>query len=275
MSVRLILIVLCIAIVAGLWQNVWLVRERRELRHELATMRGEPPLESEEENPPTAREIEKLTRALHEETALLQAAQATIIAAEKATPRVEDEELRSLGYVEQMGREAAEFLPQLVEVATLMKGGQFSKLSEAEQSRLAAKMMAWVNRVSALGDLEEDAPKIARFHATSLRERLHLDDVATEQVRRQAEREFAHLKAQGLARPQRPENDREEWYRRRKLALDEATARIEALIPASQRQPYAVGQSLHFGTGLRTSSQMKADGHGSVSMSLDLPGFDR
>jgi len=254
---------------------VQLFQERRELHHELATLRGAAPPEAGEDDQQAPAEIDKLTRSLREETALLQAAQAAVVAAEKTMPHVEDEELRSLGYVEQMGREAAEFLPQLVEIATRMKGGSFSKLPAEEQSRLGAKVMAWVNRVSALGDLEEDAPKIARFHATSLRERLHLDEATAEQVRRQIEREFAQLKAQGLARPQRPESDREEWYRRRKNALDEATARIEALIPAGHRQPYAVGQSLHLGTGLRTSSKVGEDGHGSVSMSLELPGFDQ
>jgi len=126
-------------------------------------------------------------------------------------------------------------------------------------------------RADPLADLSAE---IARFHASSLQARLRLDGATTEKVREQVEREFQQIKQQGLARPQRPESEQGDWYRRRKQALDEASARIEALIPLDQRQPHAVGQSLYLGTGMRTNSHVGPDGHGSVTMGLDLPGID-
>ena len=93
-------------------------------------------------------------------------------------------------------------------------------------------------------------------------------------MRQQIEREFTQLREKKLTRPQRPDEERDDWYARRKTALNEAMQRIEAQIPATQRQPFAVGQSLHLGTGLRTKSEVGPDGHGSISMGLDLPGLE-
>src|SRR5688572_6318281 len=133
-------------------------------------------------------------------------------------------------------------------------------------------MMGWINRLAMVGDLEANPPEIASFHAATLQTRLQLDQPTTEKVRQQIEREFQQLQSLNLARPRRPEADQEQWYQRRNRALDEATVRVEALIPASQRQPFVVGQSLYLGTGMRTHTQIGGDGHGSITMGLVLPG---
>jgi hypothetical protein len=259
---------------AGLWGNVRLIHERRALRTELATLRGEPlPIDSREEVA-VATEITKLSGDLAEETALFQNAETKLAALQTTVPAVENEELRSFGHIEQMGLEAAEFLPMLADFTGRMKDGAADKLSGEESSRIIGEMMGWLNRLEAVGELEGNASEIARFHAATLQARLQLDLPTTEKVRQQVEREFGQLQSKNLARPQRPEADQDEWYRRRKRALDEATARIEALIPPSQRQPYLVGQSLYLGTGMRTQTQIGADGHGSIVMGLDLPGID-
>ena len=52
------------------------------------------------------------------------------------------------------------------------------------------------------------------------------------------------------------------------------TARLAAEIPATLREQFAVAQSLHLGTGMRTKTDVRPDGHGSVNMSIELPGLD-
>ena len=256
----------------GLRQNLRLARERRALRAELAILRGETPPDSADSETKTTTEIVRLTRKIAEEDALGQIAMAKEAAAKKLIPAVEGEELRSFGGVEKLGYEAAAILPQFVEFMTRMNNGTMNQLTDEEQSRFESLMIPWMNKLEVIGGLEEKAAEIARFHAASLQQSLALDAATTNQVRAQAEREFQQLKEQNLARNQRPETDQDAWYERRKQALDEASARIEAVIPASQRRPYAVGRSLYLGTGMRSSSSVAPNGQRSVTMTFELPG---
>lgn len=259
---------------AALWGNARLIHERHALQTELATLRGEPLPLAAGEDASGAAEITKLTGEFAQETALLQTSAAELAALQKTVPAVENEELRSFGHVQQMGMEAAEFLPMLADFTRRMKGDAADKLSEEESSRIMGTMMGWINRLAVVGDLEANPPEIASLHAATLQARLQLDQPTTEKVRQQVEREFQQLQRMNLARPQRPETDQDEWYQRRNRALDEATLRVEALIPPGQRQPHVVGQSLYLGTGMRTHTQIGADGHGSITMGLALPGID-
>ena len=136
------------------------------------------------------------------------------------------------------------------------------------------RMMTWLKRMDAIGEMEDDAPEIAQLHTATLGSRMKLDAPTQARVQQQIEREFILLREAGLTRPQRPAAERDAWYLRRRTALNEATQRIEALIPAGERREFAVGQSLHLGTGLRTKSELRPDGHGSISMAFDLPGLD-
>jgi hypothetical protein len=252
---------------AGLWGNVRLMREGHVMRTEIKTLRDEPAPAQPGEDATTAAEIASLSRELAEESALLQKAETELTALQETVPAVENEELRSFGGVERMGLEAAEFLPQL---ANFMGRND---LSDEETSRVMGTMMGWLNRVAAVGELEANASEIARFHAATLQTRLQLDGETTEKVRQQIDAEFRQLQSLNLTRPQRPDTDQDDWYRRRYRFLDEASARIEALIPPGQRQPYAIGQSLHLGTGMRTETHIGPNGHGSISMGLNLPGI--
>ena len=260
--------------VAGLWQNARLLHERHVLQADLALLRGESSPKAPDEEVEGAPQIVKLAGAIAEETALLHTAEAKLTALQKTVPSVEGEELHSFGRIEQMGREAADFLPLIAQFGRKSKDPTADKLSDEEWSSLGAKLLPWLNRLAAVGELEDNPADIACFHAASLQARLQLDAATTDKVRGQIAQEFEQIKRQGLVRGQRPENTQGEWYRRRKQALDDAAMRIDALIPAAQREPYAVGQSLHLGTGLRTNSTIGADGHGSISMGLDLPGIE-
>ena len=136
------------------------------------------------------------------------------------------------------------------------------------------QMMAWMKRMDAIGEMEDDPAEIARLHTATLGARMKLDAATQARVQQQIEREFTQFRDQKLTRPQRPETERDDWYLRRRTALNEATQRIEALIPAAQRAEFAVGQSLHLGTGMRAKTEVRPDGHGSLSMIFDLPGID-
>lgn len=270
----IVLVVLGVTAIAGGWENLHLAQERHALRTELAIRRGDALPAVAGTGAELSAEIVRLTRDLAKESAALTQAETAVTELQKTVPPVAGEELRSFGYIEQMGLEAGEFLTLFVEFITLQKQGTFPQLPEAEQSRLYNTTLAWANRLPAIGELETTPAEIARFHATSLQSRLKLDGATTGNVRQQLEQEFQQLNQQGLARPQRPESEQEEWYKRRKQALDAASARVEALIPANERQPYAVGQSLYLGTGMRSKATVGTDGHGSVNVALELPGID-
>lgn len=263
----LALLTFATVVVAALWGNVRLMREGRAIRTEIKILRGQPTPDRPGTDATAAAEINSLSRDLAEESALLQKAETALTSLQGSVPAVENEELRSFGRVERMGLEAAEFLPQFVNLM-----GR-NDLSEVEASRVMETMMSWINRLAAVGELEANASEIARFHAATLQARLQLDGATTEKVRQQIDEEFRQLQSLNLSRPGRPDTDQDDWYSRRYRFLDEASARIEALIPPGQRQPYAVGQSLHLGTGMRTETHLGPNGHGSISMVLNLPGI--
>lgn len=258
---------------AAVGGNVHLVQERRVMRAELAALRGEP-LPSDADAKVRATAVMAQTRReLEHEEMLLVAARDKIARLQKNVPAVENEQLHSFGRIEEMGQEAATFLPELVKLMAGMQNPTGARLSEEESTRAMETMMSWIDRLEAVGALEANPTDIARFHGATLQMRLGLDGETREKVEHQLNEEFSQLNRRGLARPQRPEAEQEEWSRRRSAMLDEASARIEALIPASQRQKYAVGQSLYLGTGVRSQTTVGPDGHGSVVVGLALPGL--
>jgi hypothetical protein len=258
---------------AAVGGNIHLVHERRLMRAELAALRGEPLSLDADENVTAMAVITQTRREIAHEEKLLVAARDKIAALQKNVPAVEKEHLHSFGRIEEMGQEAATFLPELVKLMAAMRNPTGAKLSEEESARAMETLMAWIDRLEAVGELETNPDEIARLHGATLQIRLGLDGETRVKVEHQLKEEFALLNSRGLARPQRPEAEQEEWYRRRTAMLDEATARIEALIPASQRQKYAVGQSLYLGTGVRSQTTVGSDGHGSVVVGLALPGL--
>jgi hypothetical protein len=260
--------------VAGLGVNLQLVHERREMRTELAVARGEMPPPGTNESVQTSAEIARLNREFAEEEALLVAAEkkaATI--STRVPPIIENEQLHSFGGIEQMGQEAAVFLPQLARFMEQLKNKDTSKLPPEESERMMNAMMGWMNRLEAVGELEANPAEIAKFHAATLQTRLGLDGETRSRVEQQLKEEFTQLNTQELTRPHRPDEKQDDWYNLRNKALNQASARIESLIPPTQRKQFIVGQSLYLGAGLRSQTTVGPDGHGSVVVGLALPGL--
>ena len=280
------LIALVLVMIAGLFFGTKVFREHRELTAELAALQAAHP-------PATASQpdsVSDLGAMIESESALRRAAEAKAVEIGKELPPMSDEEWRSLGRVEELGQQAADFLRTFAERVAKIKqaapkpdatntdslqqtpGGE----TVAEDTDLAfmQQMMTWLKRMDAIGEMEDDPAEVARLHTATLSTRMKLDASTQARVQQQMEREFTQLHAQKLTRPQRPDTERDAWYLRRRTALNEAAQRIEALIPTVERQEFAVGQSLHLGTGMRTKSEVRPDGHGSVTMAFDLPGID-
>ncbi|HEX5176050.1 MAG TPA: hypothetical protein VFV83_03420 [Chthoniobacteraceae bacterium] len=265
--------VLTLLAFAGFGVNIHLAQERKEMRGELTALRGKSlPADASERTREIAA-IASLSRELASEEALLAEARQRSAAISRRVPSVEQEQLRSFGHVEQMGQEAALFIPQLAAFMKQMQNAGAAKLPPEESARMMNSMMGWMNRLEAIGELETNPAEIARFHAVTLEARLGLGGEVRAKVEQQLQKEFAELNTRGLARPQRPVEGEEDWYQRRNSALHEATQRVESLIPPGRRQQYVVGQSLYLGTGLRSQTTIGADGHGSVKVGLALPGL--
>lgn len=264
--------VLVLLVLGGLAVGGRVFKDHSRLKAELATLRVAAQPADATASAPATEELARISAEIENETALKRAAEAKAIEIGKSLPPMSDVEWRSLGRVEELGQQAGDFLRTFSDAIGRMKAGQ--PLDDGDGNTFMQRMMGWLKRMEAIGEMEDDAPEIARLHTATLGSRLKLDAATQARVQSQIEREFTLLREAGLTRPQRPDTERDDWYLRRRTALNEATQRIEALIPAGQQQEFAVGQSLHLGTGLRTKSELGPDGHGSISMALDLPGLD-
>lgn len=160
------------------------------------------------------------------------------------------------------------------ETAERRKRGE--EFSAEEDGRASRDRTEGLERLAVIGELEDTPDEIARLHAATVSGRLKLDAATSDRVRQQIEREFTQLRGQKLTRSNLPEVQADEWYQRRSKALDEAVHRVEALIPASQRQEFVVGQSLHLGTGRRVILKWDSPSPGQTTMwvSYNLPGLE-
>ena len=264
--------VLALVMLGGLVLGVRLFREQHDLAAELAALRaGESP-DAAPSAGPQSHEAARLSAEIERESVLLCAAGAKAAEIGISLPPMSDEEWRSLGHVEELGRQAADFIRTFSEMTLRMSKGEPS--SDADGAVFAQQLQAWIKRMEAIGEMEDDPAEVARLHTATLSTRLSLDAPTQAQVRQQIEREFKQLHAQQLTRMQRPDAERDDWYARRRQALDEATQRIEALIPPAQRVEFAVGQSLHLGTGLRPKAVIQTGRPDTMYLYSDLPGID-
>jgi hypothetical protein len=182
--------------------------------------------------------------------------------------------LRSLGRIEDLGREAGRFIEQLIDFSKAAGGGVAGKQSQEEMMRAMQSMMSWSASIEMIGEMEDDPNEIARLHATTIAERLKLDAPTAVAIEKQIAREFQELTAAGLVRSKRPAGDElAAWRERRADALHAAAERVESQIPAGQRQPWVVEQSLQLGNALFRDVKMGADGHGSIVFGVVLPGI--
>lgn len=268
----LALAALGLVMIGGLGLGVRIFREHGSLKAELAALRAaQSPGATEDHAPPTA-ESANLAAEIERESSLLRAAQAKAAELAKTLPPMSDEEWRSLGRVEELGRQAAEFIGSFSGMLERVKRQEMT--NEFDEKRFFHNLTGLMKRMEAIGEMEDMPDEIARLHTATLCARMKLDDAMQVRVRQEIEREFSKLSEQKLTRPQRPATEREDWYARRKSALDEATLRIEALIPAAQRQQFAVGQSLHLGTGMTSNTSVLPDGRRSINLLIQLPGID-
>ena len=259
--------VMCVGLVIG----VRLFRDKHALVAELAALRSQPnpsAAESKNDNVSLAAEIER-------ESNLLLAAEAQVREIGKSLPALSNEEWRSLGQVEELGWLAGDLLRFMSEMQERRKRGE--KLSAEEEARVPRERMAGLARLAVIRELEDTPDEIARLHAATLSARLKLDAATADRVRQQIEREFAQLHDQKLTRSHLPAAQADEWYERRSKALDEAVHRVEAIIPASHQREFAVGQSLHLGTGRRVILKWDSPSPGQITMSVsyNLPGLDQ
>ena len=269
-SVLALIFVMC----GGLAIGARLFHERSALQAELATLRSQQnpnavanAAASDDGSGSVAADIER-------ESALLRVAEAGAAEIGKSLPALSHEEWRSLGHVEDLGWQAGDLLRSMTETAARRKRGE--KLSAEEGTRASVETTTGLARLAVIGELEDTPDEIARLHTAALSARLKLDAATADRVRQQIEREFIQLREQKLTRSHLPEAQADEWYERRSKALDEAVHRVEALIPASQRQEFVVGQSLHLGTGRRVILKWDSPKPGTTTMwiSYDLPGLD-
>ncbi len=271
-STALALGALGLVMCGGLVLGVKIFRESRALKTELVALRSAPTSVAPAKDPAPTVESASVAAEIERETALLRAAEAKAVEIGKSLPAMSNEEWRSLGRIEELGQQAGDFVRSFADFLGRQKKNE--EIKPEENNRFGQEMMSWLKRMEVIGEMEDTPAEIARLHTATLSTRLKLDAATAERVRQQIERDFFQLREQKLTRPQRPETERDDWHLRRRTALNEATQRIEALIPAAQREQHAVGQSLHLGTGLRTATEVRPDGHGSMTMIFDLPGID-
>lgn len=182
-----------------------------------------------------------------------------------------DEDIVSLGRYEELAAEGLKFVALLTKFNQAMGAGKTAELNEQE---FMTASTAWVAKSETIGRLEDSPAKIARLFTSAVQASLPLEAPQAQAVQAAIREEFEKLKAAGLTRSHRPEENYKDWYAARAGALKEAAARIESVLPAGQRQPYLVEQILHLGTGMKThTSYDETTQRGSLSLSYDLPGM--
>ncbi len=272
-----------LAIVAWLAHSGWRLRSENEsLRRAKAGARGAdaPPAARPsdpglpEDRPPEALRLEDLHAETQREIAAREAAEAKIAELEKHLPASDGEVVVSFGRIEQMGQRAAKAVTFLSrEAAKPQRGATPTTPSIEEQAALSE----FFGQQSEMRAMENEPREIARFLAATLRDVLGLDAAATQRATAFLETEFARITDQKLTATFRPENEPAEWDRRRDATMTDLAARLRPLLPAPHAQLPLLPGILSLGGGLRPEVTMKADGHGSVRMTLPLfpnnPGF--
>jgi|GEM_PF-5605934 len=258
------------------WQIARLHARHREISRALAASPASAslPAGSGGEDAEMNRRLAEATGELSREQARLSAAEAKLHAAETAAPKLKDEELRSLGHVEQFALGTAEWLDSLMEFDREMKADPKAVEDGGEKmDQFLASLLRWQSKSAVIGEMEDTPAEIAKFHASTIAKRLELDGPTLAAVRGQIEKEFTDLAAAGLTESFCPAQDAGDWRKRRTAALTAATQRVEALIPPGRRRPDVVAQSLSLGDAFYTEVNTQADGHGSANFGLRIPGL--
>jgi hypothetical protein len=256
---RLAVLFAALAATLGAWQSLRLATANRALQTEISRRASRPGAPSP--NTQEAPELVALQVELDRESSALRAARekAGKIAGDLSI--APEEELKSLGHMEEIATESAQFLDSVQKVS----GANPIASSKEEAARLAGirkHLVGWSVKMDAIGKLESQPAQIARLHACTMRDVLELDPATTQRVQEALAAEFTLLRNQGLERMKRPNEEQDAWYTRRDAAMAAASERIATFIPGGQRQQQAetVSQVMHLGSGLR--SQMITDPKG-------------
>ena len=274
-SARPALVATFILLSAAALQSARFGRQHKALAAELATLRGDHVQPTAAEQAAVETEIARISAELTRQAAELEQAEAAMKQAQKELPPMTGEELRSLGRMEDFARKAAALIEQIAELSRLMKDPAAKSQSDEVIGRVTQQMAKWASWLAVIGQMEESPTEIGQLHAQTIATRLGLDPAATTALEKQIANEFARLAESGLIRPQRPESIEEtkDWNKRRSETLHLAAARLEPCIPAPQRKPWVVEQSLELGNAIRHSASMDSAGHGSANVALVLPGL--
>jgi hypothetical protein len=252
-----------------------LTREHRRLTTDLSALHAQVAANGTEDQTAFVTQIARLNAEIEQESARLAEAQAQNAAAKQALPAMNGQVLRSLGRIEDLGRQAGQFIERLIDFSKAAARQSARKPSQEEMMQAMQSMMSWTASIEMIGEMEDDPREIARLHATTISERLKLDAAIVASIEKQIAQEFQELAAAGLVCSKRPSGDElATWRERRADALHAAAARVESQIAADQRQPWVVEQSLQLGNAFVRDVKMDADGHGSIAFGVVLPGIE-
>jgi hypothetical protein len=269
------------------WQIARLHARHGEITRELAASPGAAPADRPAGSPALAaagsvgaemdRGLAEATAELTCEKARRSVAEAKLKAAEADMPQLKDEELRSLGHIEQFALGAAEWLDALVQFDSEIKndldhGKELSEL-DPKTAEFLSTVMRWQGKIAVIAEMEDTPAEIGKFHASTIGQRLNLDGPTLIAVRTQIEKEFTDLAAAQLTESFCPKVNAGDWQKRRAAAMAEATKRVEALIPPARNRPDVVAQSLSLGDAIFSNVSVGADGHGSANFGIRIPGL--
>jgi hypothetical protein len=135
--------------IGGSWQMARLAREHGQLAEQLAPLQAQAASDAREDQAAVVTQIARLNAEIEKETARLADAQAQTAAAKEALPPMNGQVLRSLGRIEDLGRQAGRFIEQVVEFSKAASGPSAPTPNDGEMMRAMQSMMSWTGRRSA------------------------------------------------------------------------------------------------------------------------------
>jgi hypothetical protein len=234
----------------SIWQTVQFARGNQDLRRELLQRRAAATAEAARTTAEASAEADAARVELEDARARLRTAEARLDELAKSLDITPADQLKSYGRVEELAANGVTLL-KAIEELPIAKHAAHLEGRKWDPAVFMKDMAGLIVNTEAIGQLEENPAKVAELHAQALREMLALDEGTSQRVMERLVAEFEALKAQGLTRPDRPGEGREEWYARRDQAVLEAAARIEALIPPQLQKPNAVAETMNLGTAFR------------------------
>jgi hypothetical protein len=235
----------------SIWQTVRFAKENDALRGALVETRSLAPALSSDAAPGSSAEWQQTRADLAQARTRLQAAEAKAAELASTLAIAPAEELKSHGRLEELAGKGVELVQAVKEHTEAIRTAKLEG-REANADLRLHDLTGLIVNMEAIGKLEANPAEVAELHAQALKQMLDLDSATSQRVRERLAAEFEQLRVQGLDRLQRPALGEDDWYARRDQTLQDAAARIEALIPPGKRSPNAVLKIMNLSTGLRT-----------------------